>query len=153
MLVVFTRGAAEALDAATGDHLWTGHGGNLRPLTKRYYLQPLTDLYLGSRGTRGICVSNECSYSVFVNGVWYGHLRDKYMNALRGTTLETGPNTALAARVPGDKPDARGVTVNRTIWERRFLSNACPAPSPAYGRLYYAPNGEGVVYCFEPESE
>ena len=150
VLVVFTKGSAEALDAATGDQLWTGHGGNLRPLTKKYYLQPLTDLYLNSKGTRGICLSNECSYSVFANGVWYGHLRDKHMNEQRSTTLEIGTNTALGARIAGDKPDARGVTVNRTIWEHRFLSNACPAPSPAYGRLYYTPNGEGLVYCFEP---
>ena len=35
-------------------------------------------------------------------------------------------------------------------WSFDFLSNACPSPSPAYGRLYYSPNAEGVIYCFKP---
>jgi outer membrane protein assembly factor BamB len=137
VLVVFAKDAAHALDAATGKHLWTGHGPDEGKLyLNTYYHQPLTDLYLDSKGARGICPAHACSYSVFTNGAWYGHLSP------------SAPT--LVARVPGDKPDERGATVNRTIWEHRFSSHACPAPSPAYGRLYYAPNGEGVVYCFEP---
>ena len=76
-----------------------------------------------------------CTYNVFVNGVWYGH------------------SEAKSALIVGKEEDSqRGedrFTVNKTVWEYMFNSKACSTPSPAYGRLYYAPNGEGVVYCFE----
>jgi hypothetical protein len=55
----------------------------------------------------------------------------------------------VVGRVPADQPDRRGSTVHQVIWEHRFASHACPSPSPAYGRLYWPPNGEGVIYCFE----
>ena len=139
LLVVFTRDAGEALEAATGEHLWTGHGRDHQAYKGTYYQQPLADLYLDSHGTLGACPAHACSYSVFANGAWYGN--------------RTRHSPALVARVSGKWPDKHGATVNREIWEHPFSSNACPSPSPAYGRLYYAPNGEGVVYCFEPDDE
>jgi hypothetical protein len=48
---------------------------------------------------------------------------------------------------PGDEAV---LNAKLTVWGHDFLSNACPSPSPAYGRLYYSPNAEGVIYCFTP---
>ena len=56
-----------------------------------------------------------------------------------GANLETAPDA--------ERP---GQSVQRTIWQHVFAGRACPSPTPAYGRLYYAPNSMGVIYCFEP---
>lgn len=125
-LVVFAREKAHALNPANGQLLWSGAGSRPgRLYYDTYFQQALSDEYLSSRGTKGIQLTNICAYYVFANGFWYGHARHQ------------GP--VLCARKD-----------NKVVWQYRFLSRACPAPTPAYGRLYYAPNGEGVVYCFEP---
>ncbi len=135
LVIVFSQLVSHALDAESGKELWTGpeRPANTR-YSRTYFAQPLTDLYLKSEGKQGIAPMDVCSYSVFVNGVWYGHAQ--------GTT------TSIVGRTEGGTSNY-GFTVNQKVWEYRFNSKACCTPSPAYGRLYYSPNGEGVVYCFE----
>jgi len=127
ILVVFTRKGAHAFDGKTGKHLWTGRGGRSR----NYCMQPLTDMYLESKGRKGISKAHGCSFPVFINGYWYIHKRSYGSNG--------GGGSFLQAKKRGGR-----------VWRRYFLSNACPPVSPAYGRIYYTPCGEGVVYCFEP---
>ena len=140
-LVVHTRQGARALDPADGTLLWS------EPLDehpKRYnwysncYLQhPLADVFLDSHGRAGVMPnSGNCMSPVFVNGAWYRH-ENRWSNRLVATMEE--PNAADA-----NQP------VQRTVWEHNFAGRACPGLSPAYGRLYYAPNSMGVIYCFEP---
>jgi outer membrane protein assembly factor BamB len=135
LVIVFSRLVSHALDAASGEEVWTSPE---RPAGTRYsrtyFAQPLTDLYLESEGKRGIAPMDVCSYSVFANGVWYGHSK--------------GITSSIVGRTEGGTSNY-GFTVNQKVWEYRFNSKACCTPSPAYGRLYYSPNGEGVVYCFE----
>jgi outer membrane protein assembly factor BamB len=130
VLVVFGRDGGEALDPRTGKRLWTGIGQD-RLGNEMYYMQALTDLYLDSKGQRGVLPARGCAYSVFVNGVWYSH----------------DPRTAYSSNSLVGMDES-----GKIIWERKFLSNACPSPSPAYERLYYAPNAEGVIYCFENDA-
>ena len=78
-------------------------------------------------------MSNICSYPVFVNGIWFVHLA--HSDLLLAFDKEVPPGTGKRDLKP--------------VWKRNFISNACPPVSPAYGRLYYTPCGEGVVYCFE----
>jgi outer membrane protein assembly factor BamB len=87
------------------------------------YAQALTDAYLESRGEKDARPSGRCWWPVFANGVWYSH------------TAASSNNRLVAS-------------AEKTLWSYDFLSNACPSPSPAYGRLYYSPCGEGVIYCF-----
>ena len=90
-------------------------------------------LKLESKGTQGIKATTLClsasrrrgiALPLRINGLWYSHL--------------TNGSHVLHAYADG-----------KTLWQRSFLSHACPSPAPAYGRLYYSPNSEGVVYCFE----
>ena len=88
-----------------------------------WHLQPLTDEYLASQGRKGVS-GGYCTDPIWVNGVLYGQI---------------GPTgKVLFARAPDGKE----------LWRYVPLSSACPSPAPAYGRLYYAAWGEGVVYCF-----
>jgi hypothetical protein len=59
----------------------------------------------------------------------------------------------MVARRELDQADENGVTVSQIVWQQPFLGRACPSPAPAYGRLYFSPNSEGVVYCFENEEK
>ena len=132
-LVVFNSKGAHALDGKTGKHLWTGRGVRSKGYAATYSAQALTDAYLESKGQKDIFMSNICSYPVFANGVWYVHLA--HSNILLAFDKEVPLGTSKRDFKP--------------LWKRLFLSNACPPVSPAYGRLYYTPCGEGVVYCFE----
>ena len=132
VLVVFNDTGGHALDGRTGKHLWSGGGPAGKYRSERYYMQPLTDAYLDSRGRRGVMPASGCVSSVFINGAWYSH------------EIDTTPAVVARIETPGD-----GQPRHKVIWRHLFISRACPAPSPAYGRLYYTPNGEGVIYCFE----
>jgi len=110
---------AHALDAKTGKSLWSSKWRQGAP----WHLMPLTDDYLNSQSRKG-GFGGYCTDTIWVNGVWYGP-----------------PGCAshvLSAR------DAN----ERELWRYVTISRGCPAPAPAYGRLYYAGFGEGVVYCF-----
>lgn len=120
IVLVPTPEGGRALDARTGKLLWTDRAGPTG------YSQALTDLYLDSQGQKGFFPKQHCSWPVWINGLFYSHERSASNNNL------------LALR---DEDLTR-------VWSHSFLSNACPSPSPAYGRLYYSPNSEGVIYCF-----
>jgi outer membrane protein assembly factor BamB len=108
-----------------GDRALDAKTGQLlwKNTNKHAYAQGLSDLYLESQGKKDQQLSGGCWLPVLVNGVWYSHSRSSSNNRL----------VAMAGKV---------------IWSFDFLSNSCPSPSPAYGRLYYSPNAEGVIYCF-----
>jgi outer membrane protein assembly factor BamB len=134
VVVVFTEKGDQALDARTGERLWTGAAA-LSP-----YSQALTDRYLQSQGRQGIFPTAVCAWPVFANGFWYSH--NNFGKA-------HGVNAMAALKDPG-AADVVFLSPKEVVWSFSFLSNACPSPSPAYGRLYYAPNAEGVIYCFAP---
>jgi outer membrane protein assembly factor BamB len=133
--VVFSPDGAHALNAKTGKHLWSSpppkklHFGH-------YYMNALTDEFLESKGQRGLFGYIPCSYPIYVNGLWYGH------------TGSGTPHLAAWTETPAEQQGQKGKYERKVVWRHQFLSRACPSPAPAYGRLYYAPNGEGVVYCF-----
>jgi outer membrane protein assembly factor BamB len=112
---------------AGGDHALDARTGRLlwKNESKNVYAQALSDLYLESQGKKDLHPSGRCWWPVLANGVWYNHSPSSSNNRL----------VAVEGKV---------------VWSYDFLSNACPSPSPAYGRLYYSPNAEGVVYCFTP---
>lgn len=128
-LVVFNRDGCHAFQAATGKPLWKS---DLRPdwdpRTKKnrrtFYMQSLTDLFLESQGREGVWYISGCILPVHINGLWFSHFKNS------SHTVE-----------------ARNAE-RKTVWKRTFLSHACPTPIPAYDRLYYAPNSEGMIYCF-----
>jgi len=111
--------ATHALEGKTGRLLWSSDKGP-------WHLQPLTDLYVQSQGKAGQ-KGGYCTDKVFANGVYYSNYGHS-SSALVGTVGEAG---------------------GKEVWRFCPLSRACPTPAIAYGRLYYAANGEGVVYCFE----
>jgi hypothetical protein len=90
------------------------------------YAHALSDLFLESKGTKDLHASGRCWQPILANGVWYSH-------------FPASSNNRMQATVGG-----------KVVWSFDFLSNACPTPSPAYGRLYYSPACEGVIYCFMP---
>jgi outer membrane protein assembly factor BamB len=136
-LLVFTPKGDHALDARTGTLLWTGAA------TATPYVQALTDRYLDSKGRQGVYPPATCAWPVFANGHWYVHNSfAKAHGANRMVSLKE-------ADVTGDEV----LSPKLTVWGYDFLSNACPSPSPAYGRLYYSPNAEGVIYCFAPTAD
>jgi outer membrane protein assembly factor BamB len=123
VLMVFnTTSGAHALDTKTGEQLWH------RPSTGKFYQHALTDLYLESQGEQGAFKEHQCSYQIFINGLWYSH-------AINSSNFQQAKRFHESG-----KPEI--------VWKQSFISNACPSPSPAYDLLYYSPNGEGVVYCF-----
>jgi outer membrane protein assembly factor BamB len=127
VMVFNTTSGAHALDAKTGEELWN------KPSNGKFYMHALTDLYLDSHGERGVFPEHQCSYQVFINGLWHSHGRNS-------------TNWQYAKRL---SDDGRA----EIVWKHSFISNACPSPSPAYDRLYYSANGEGVVYCFAGANE
>jgi len=133
VLIAFNLKGAHALEPGSGKVLWTGRGVRSKGYARTYSAQALTDGYLDSKGQKDIFMSNICSYPVFVNGTWFVHLA--HSNLLLAFDKEVPLGTSKR-----DFP---------TLWKRSFMSNSCPPVSPAYGRLYYTPCGEGVVYCFE----
>jgi hypothetical protein len=125
-LVVFNRKGGHALDPATGKRKWTGTGN--------WYVTPLSDVYLDSKGQRGASGGSYCGFHAYANGVWYGPAG--FSNSVLAGNTEKGLNS-------------RGQSRMVTCWSWLCQSRACPTAAPAYGRLYYCPNGEGMVYCFE----
>ena len=143
-LVVHTRKGAQALSPADGKLLWSEpldeHPKKYNWYSNCYIQHPLTDAFLNSRGRAGVMPnSGNCMSPVFVNGAWYRH-DNRWSNKLVATVEE--PN----AEDPNQP-------VQRTVWQQSFAGRACPSPSPAYGRLYFAPNSMGMIYCFEPTGE
>jgi outer membrane protein assembly factor BamB len=134
VLVVFAGDGDHALDARTGVPLWKGASKGSS------YTQALTDRYLESKGQQGVYPTATCAWPVYANGYWYSH--ESYSSA-------HGANSIAALRdTPGTEIGLLGPKL--IAWKYSFLSNACPSPTPAYGRLYYSPSSEGVVYCFDP---
>jgi hypothetical protein len=138
-LVVHTRQGAKALRPADGTLLWSEpldeHPKKYNWYSSCYIQHPLTDVFLASRGRAGVMPnSGNCMCPVFAGGAWYRH-ENRWGNRLVATV---------------EKENADGQIVQREIWRHTFAGRACPSPTPAYGRLYYAPNSMGVIYCFEP---
>lgn len=89
-----------------------------------WHLAPLTDAFLTSQGALRTTRAGYCVDPVWVNGLFFG------------------PNTFSSSNFT-----AR-TAANLELWRYVPMSRGCTAPAPAYGRLYYNSNGEGVVYCF-----
>jgi outer membrane protein assembly factor BamB len=119
VVVNHTGTLAHALDAKTGNPLWSSKWRQGAP----WHLMPLTDDYLDSQSRKG-AFGGYCTDSVWVNGVWYG-------------PPGCASHVLCAHNAAGSE-----------LWRYVVISRGCPAPAPAYGRLYYAGFGEGVVYCF-----
>ena len=130
VLVVFTKQEAVALDPKTGATLWVGQGTGPRG-TSLYYMQALTDGYIRSKGQDDLLTMRGCANPVHANGYWFSH----------DTRQRFSSNRLVAKQIEGGE--------DKVVWEHAFLSNACPAPAIAYQRLYYSPNAEGIIYCFE----
>ena len=110
-----------ALEAKTGKELWKSASFGLGG--GPFHTAPLTDDFLATQGRKGFS-GGYCADTVWVNGFVYGP-----------------PGSSSHALV------ARSMD-GREWWRYVVLSRGCPAPAPAYGRLYYAGFSEGVVYCF-----
>lgn len=122
VLFYHTGRGNQALEAATGKLLWSNTGpigSGIGP----WHLAPLTDAFLASKGKSGL-IGGYCTDSICVNDYSYGPLGSS--------------SHGLAARKLN----------GAEVWRYIVLSRGCPAPAPAYGRLYYAGFSEGVVYCF-----
>lgn len=132
ILVVFNDAGDHALDARTGQLLWKGGAAATR------YSQALTDRYLNSKGKQGIFPPAVCAWPIYANGFWYSH---------HSFSSSHGSNKLSAIKDP-EANEVGVLTDKMVVWSHEFTSNACPSPTPAYGRLYYSPNAEGVVYCF-----
>jgi outer membrane protein assembly factor BamB len=126
-VVVFDgwNSSAHALDPKTGDHRWSARVNSTQ-------MNALTDAFLESQGKQDVSGAGFCGYHVYANGVFYG---------TKGFS-----QAHLVARMTKDRGEMP------VIWKFPTMSRSCPAPAPAYGRLYYAANCEGVVYCFENET-
>lgn len=132
VLVVFNQEGAHALDAKTGKLLWQGVGAPEKGSTATsYYMQALTDRYLKSEGKQGVFAARGCAFTIFAGGVWYSH-----------DTRTRWSSNLVVGKTGSDEGE-------NIVWEHPFLSNACPSPAPAYDHLFYAPNAEGVIYCFQ----
>jgi len=137
ILVVFNNDGDHALDAKTGTLLWKGAATSTR------YTQALTDRYMNSKGQQGIYPPAVCAWPIYANGFWYSH---------HSFTTAHGGNKLCAIK-DSEASDVGVLTPKMVTWSYEFTSNACPSPTPAYGRLYYSPASEGVIYCFAPELE
>lgn len=133
-LVIFAADGDHALDARTGKPLWKGAA------TASNYTQALTDRYLKSEGREGVYPPAVCAWPVFANGHWYSHYSFTAAHGANKMACMKEPESAAVGLLGPDL----------VVWSYEFLCNACPSPSPAYGRLYYSPSAEGVVYCFAP---
>jgi outer membrane protein assembly factor BamB len=118
----FGRGLV-AFDAKTGKVLWDRRHGVNQPGPGCWHTMPLTDEFLASQCQRG-SQGGYCSDTVWANGFFYG------------------PPGSSSHVLSAKKPDGG------EVWRYVVISRGCPAPAPAYGRLYYAGFSEGVVYCF-----
>jgi hypothetical protein len=69
--------------------------------------------------------------------------------------LGQGDEAAVIPLQAKDSPDRdiRLLGPAWVVWSYEFCSNACPSPTPAYGRLYYSPASEGIIYCFKPAAK
>jgi hypothetical protein len=48
---------------------------------------------------------------------------------------------------------ARDMTTGNILWQSLgFAPRACTSPTAANGRLFYCPNANNMLYCFEPKS-
>ena len=110
--------SAQALDAATGQPLWQSSQG-------AWHLAPLTDDFLSGQGRSGTTRGGYCGDQVWANGLFFGP-------ALTSSAFNFTAKTAAGLEQ----------------WRYIPISKGCAAPALAYGRLYYVPHGEGVVYCF-----
>ncbi|MEX0716111.1 MAG: PQQ-binding-like beta-propeller repeat protein [Planctomycetaceae bacterium] len=133
-LVVFNSTGSNGFEAKTGKVLWSeqdvlpeGSTDSKRRASGTRYMTALTDDFLDSKGTKDRFHLSGCILPVQINGLWYSH-----------TVNSTHVMHAFDADF-------------KTVWKRTFLSHACPSPVAAYDRLYYAPNSEGVIYCFVNE--
>ncbi len=137
ILVVFNNDGDHALDAKTGKLLWKGAAKSTR------YSQALTDRYMNSKGQEGVFPPAVCAWPIYANGFWYSH-----------HSFSTGHGgNKLSAIKDSESSDGGLLTPKMVTWSYEFTSNACPSPTPAYGRLYYSPASEGVIYCFTPRQE
>ena len=136
LFVVFSPDGAHALDAKTGKLTWSSPPPE-KLYYGHYYMNALTDEFLESKGQRGLFGYIPCSYPIYVNGLWYGHTG-------QGTRYQ-----AAWSETPVEQQGREGQYEQKVVWRHRFLGRACPSPAAAYGRLYYVPNGDGVIYCFE----
>jgi len=49
---------------------------------------------------------------------------------------------------------ARDTNTGQILWQSRgFAPRACTTPIAANGRLFFSPNVNNTLYCFEPESD
>jgi len=103
--------------------LWDRRHGVNQPGLGCWHTMPLTDDFLSSEGRRGT-QGGYCSDAVWVNGFFYG-------------PPGSSSHVLSARKADGNE-----------VWRYVVISRGCPAPAPAYGRLYYAGFSEGVVYCF-----
>jgi outer membrane protein assembly factor BamB len=136
-LVVFTDKGDFAVHARDGKSLWKGGAAASR------YSQALTDRFMESKGQEGIYPPAVCAWPVYANGHWYSH------HSFAGTH---GSNKLACLKDTGSA-DVGLLNPKMVVWSFDFISNACPAPSPAYGRLYYSPASEGVIYSFKPTAK
>jgi outer membrane protein assembly factor BamB len=141
-LVVHARKGAQALSPADGKLLWSEpldqHLKKYNWYSNCYLQHPLSDVFLKSHGRSGVMPnSGNCMSPVFINGAWYRH-DCRWNNHVVATAQEA---------------DAAGNPVQREIWRHTFAGRACPSPTPAYGRLYYAPNSMGAIFCFQPSPD
>lgn len=134
-VIVFAEDGDYAIDAKTGGTLWKGAAPSSR------YSQALTDRYLKSEGKEGYYPTAVCAWPIYANGHWYSHA---------SYATQHGSNKLACMKEPADKK-VGALNEKMIVWSYEFLSNACPAPSPAYGRLYYSPASEGVIYSFRPK--
>jgi len=118
----FGRGLI-AFDAKTGKTLWDRRHGVNQPGPGCWHTMPLTDEFLASQCQKG-SLGGYCTDTVWANGFFYG-------------PPGCSSHVLSARKMDGGE-----------VWRHVVISRGCPAPAPAYGRLYYAGNGEGVAYCF-----
>ena len=124
--------AVFGLDPATGATRWQVKPDGSSAQSYTGFAQALTDRYLESEGTEDFFPeAYYCRVPIYANRVWYSHGRNK---------------TQIAASVL-----EKGTKKRKEIWTHPFHANACLSPGIAYGKLYYSPDGEGIIYCFEPE--
>ena len=131
ILAVFGAHGCSAHDPSTGAVLWTVPIERVAnsPAYGSYQGQPLSNQLLDSKGMAGTFGIYTCSIPVWANGLVYGHRLpiSNYSGVLDPAT-------------------------GKEVWHYRLPCHVCPTPTPAYGRLYVVGNGEGVVYCFEPDT-
>jgi len=130
ILAVFGAHGCSAHEPRTGEVLWTVPVERVvnSPAYGSYQGQPLSDQFLNGKGMAEMFGIYTCSIPVWANGLTYGH-----RTPVSGYSGVFDPATG------------------KEVWHYRLPCHVCPTPTPAYGRLYVVGNGEGVIYCFEPD--